>query len=111
MTMNGASMTARRLLNEEITERDFQSDVIYLAETLGWTCYHTHDSRSSERGYPDLSMVRGKRHIYAELKRESLARGKLTAAQLAWLVCLDVAGHECYLWRPSSWNQIEEVLK
>ena len=65
-----------------VKEANFQATVIELAELHGWRVYHTHDSRRSQPGFPDLTLVRRYRLIFAELKREG---GKLTAEQTAWL--------------------------
>ena len=91
----------------------FQAAIVQLAEPLGWLCYHTHDSRRSQPGYPDLTMVRGPEIIYAELK---MPKKYPTPKQRAWLEAIGtVAEHtpyvRVYLWRPRDWPQIEEVLR
>ena len=83
-------------------EKDLMALVIREARRLGWRVYHTHDSRRSEPGFPDLCMVRGGRVVYAELKSE---RGKLTAEQKRWLEDLRGAGQEAYMWRPADWPE------
>lgn len=53
------------------SEAELQRMVTRLADTLGWTLqYHTHDSRRSQAGFPDLVLVHpGQgRIVYAELK-------------------------------------------
>jgi len=92
-----------------VTEKQLQSDIIRIAKRCGWKVYHTHDSRRSEYGYPDLTMVRRDRLIFAELKREL---GKPTPEQSEWLEDLSmVLGAEVYIWRPQEMNEIEGVLK
>ena len=94
----------------KVAEHQFQAAVIELAEVQGWRVYHTHDSRRSQPGFPDLTMVRGQRLIFAELKRED---GKETAEQTAWLTDLSRVAYErfefvtigppaieVFLWRP-----------
>ena len=101
-------MTATLLLNA-VRECDFQAQVQDLARLCGWRTYHTYDSRRSPEGYPDLCMVRSPRLVYAELKSE---RGKLTPAQLEWLAELrEIAGVETYVFRPSDWDEIVELLR
>ena len=39
------------------TEDQWQSAVIEYARLMGWLVYHTHDSRHSEKGFPDLVLV------------------------------------------------------
>ena len=41
-----------------MTETQLQSAIIELARLTGWLVYHTHDSRHSAKGFPDLCMVR-----------------------------------------------------
>ena len=58
-----------------MTEREFMEAVRHLARMTGWRCYHTHDSRRSEPGFPDLVLVRGGKALFVELKT---AHGRLT---------------------------------
>lgn len=88
------------------TEKGFQRVVIEYARLRGWNIYHTHDSRRSPAGFPDLVLVR-ERVVFAELKSE---RGRLTVEQRAWLAALRTAGVEVFCWRPSQWDEIERTL-
>jgi hypothetical protein len=92
-----------------VSEREFMSQVVQLAKHCGWRVYHTHDSRRSEAGFPDLVLVRRStcECVHAELKSD---RGKPTAEQAAWLADLRLAGLRVYLWRPADWPEIERVL-
>ena len=90
-------------------EADFQASVIKLAEAQGWLAYFTFDSRKSPRGFPDLTMVRGDRLLFAELKRS--ARRKPTAPQTAWLEALDAAASvSAHVRRPTNWTEIAKEL-
>jgi hypothetical protein len=92
-----------------ITERDFMRQVLDLASLFGWAVYHPALSKWSERGWPDLAMVRPPRLVLAELKRES---GRTTTHQDRWLGLLGACpGVETYLWRPSDLEAIAEVLR
>jgi hypothetical protein len=91
-----------------LSERRFQGQVVRLARLFGWSTYHTWDSRRSDPGFPDLVMVRRPRIVWAELKSE---RGRLTADQKAWIEELRACGQSVYVWRPSSWREIEGVLR
>jgi hypothetical protein len=94
---------------EAISESALQSTVVEMAEVLGWTAYHTYDSRRSQRGFPDLVMVRQGRVIFAELKS---AKGRVPPEQQHWLDQLrQCPGVETYLWRPSDLDQITEALR
>ena len=90
------------------SESDFQKSIIQMAELHRWLVYHTHDSRRSAPGFPDLTMVRDGKLIFAELKTE---KGNLTKAQAWWLAGLKQAHPHVYVWRPSDWSEIEEVLR
>lgn len=87
------------------SEAAFQQKVEQLAGHCGWRIYHTHDSRRSAAGFPDLVMVRDVRLIFAELKSDIGARRarvadvdqrpgwlqlpELTNAQADWLQALE----------------------
>lgn len=92
-----------------LTEAQFQRQVTDLAAMFGWTFYHPQLSKWSERGWPDLALVRPPRLVFAELKREI---GKTTVHQDKWLALLGACpGVETYLWRPSDIDRIAEVLR
>jgi hypothetical protein len=94
-------------LDELVTERDLQAQVVEIAKLHGWRVFHPWTSLHSNAGFPDLVLVRAPRVLFAELKRE---RGKVTPAQQAWLVELErCPGAECYVWRPSDRAQIAVV--
>jgi len=90
-----------------MTERDWMAKVIEAARWMGWLVYHTHDSRRSEAGFPDLVLVRD-RVVYAELKSE---RGRLTPQQREWLDALGATGAEAYVWRPTDWDDVLACLR
>lgn len=105
----------RALAARNMTERDLQAQIVELAKAYGWTVYHTHDSRRSEPGFPDLTLVRNGHLIFAELKTE---KGKTSEAQDKWLTELREAETtsrrvRVYLWRPVSLlsGEIAEALR
>lgn len=84
---------------------------------MGWRVAFTWSSIHSPEGEPDLRMVRVQtgvigvpaRLILAELKTET---GQPSAEQAEWLeLGSQVPGVETYLWRPSDWDEIQEVLR
>jgi DNA primase len=80
-----------------------------LARLSGWLTYHTHDSRRSTAGFPDLVLVRPPAVLFAELKSES---GALRPEQEAWLRKLArCEGVGARVWRPSDWPGIERTLR
>ena len=103
------TIVARQGVNGLISEKAFQQSVIGLAHDYGFELvYHTHDSRRSVPGFPDLVIVGHGRCIFAELKTE---RGRLSEAQKEWLASLEeCAGVESFVWKPSDWDEIHAVL-
>lgn len=102
---------SRRLLDAVVPEKDFQRQVIELAELRRFRTYHTFDSRHSAAGFPDIVAVKGERMLAIELKAEA---GRVTAEQQAWLDALAlVPGVEVHVWKPGDMSSglIEEVLR
>jgi len=78
-------------------ERVLQQRVVGTCRVLGLRCYHTHDSRRSEPGFPDCVIAAPQGPIYAELKRE---KKRPTIDQIYWLDYFAGLGLPVYLWRP-----------
>jgi hypothetical protein len=110
-------------LPPETREAQFQAHVVRLAKELGLLAYHTHDSRHSAAGYPDLCIVdprplgergpgggmQGMPYVYiVELKT---ANGKLSHAQEIWLRSLHGKTVVSEVWRPSGMAEIVKKLK
>lgn len=92
-----------------ISEKSFEVQVKDLAKLFNWKYYHTWRSFHSPAGFPDCVMVRPPRVVFAELKSEI---GKVSPPQQEWLdILAECPGVEIYLWRPSDWERIVEVLK
>ena len=96
------------------SEAQFQARIVQYAQLKGFLVYHTHNSKHSPEGFPDLVMVRPSkpdrpaRLVIAELKSE---KGRLRPMQKLWLEYLrECEGVETFLWRPSQWESIMEVL-
>jgi len=95
------------------SEAELQSHVMALAKSLGYTQqYHTHDSRRSQAGFPDLVLIhnRTKKLMFAELKAQA---GRVSPAQESWLNDLRMGGQVAEVWRPSDWvsGRIIQVLR
>ena len=88
--------TASHPLAAAMSEAQLLAAVRQACRTLGLLCYHTHDSRRSEPGFPDLVIV-GSRMIIRELKTE---RGRVRPEQRTWLDALRRAGQDADIWRP-----------
>ena len=68
------------------TEAALQEHIRALARRRAYKTYHTHDSRGSEPGYPDLTMTNGERLLFWEVKDRTR---KVTAEQRVWLELLN----------------------
>lgn len=94
-------MTTTAPTAPKLSEAQFQHQVIDLAKLHGYSLiYHTHDSRRSQAGFPDLVLVsehRG-RALFRELKTET---GRLSPAQFAWIGGMKLAKLNADVWRPS----------
>ena len=104
---------ARAQMNGAVTEAEFQQAVVQYARLRNWMAFHPFDSRRSAPGYPDLTLVRAGRLVFAELKTET---GRVSAAQVEWFDALDEVAKSCahvevHLFRPSDWPSIEDVLR
>jgi len=109
-------MTARTAFSPDMarcmTEATLQLNITGAARDLGWRAYHTHDSRRSQPGFPDLCLIHGRqdRCLFAELKTEA---GRTTKEQRAWAAdLLGLTFVEYYLWRPSDWlgGDVTQIL-
>ena len=102
-----------------ISEQDLQNRIIDYARLRGWKIVHIRNIPVADRcgrnhytvpyegdkGLPDLILARHGAVLLAELKSE---KGKPTPEQIGWL---HAAGDHGYLWRPSDWPEIMEVLR
>jgi len=92
-----------------LTEAGLVEHIRALAKRGGFLCYHTHDSRKSEPGFPDLVMTNGRRLLCWEVKTST---GKLTVAQARWLALLErVPGVDARVVRPQDLGAIEGWLR
>lgn len=99
-----------------VTESEWQEMVTDLARACGWETNHVRRSigkgrrwttATSKVGWPDLTLWRPGRLMFAELKTED---GKLTREQAAVLASLAKAGAEVHVWRPSQLDEIASLL-
>jgi hypothetical protein len=102
-----------------MSEAELQGNVIDLAHLLGFRVAHFRPARTATgwrtpvaadgAGWPDLTLVRGDRLVFVELKR---SKGKVTEEQQAWLEALGNVA-EVYVWRPADWvdGTIETLLR
>ncbi len=111
LTVNGVPVAAPTAapVDEDAEEREFQAAVVKEAKANGWKVFHVHNSRKSERGWPDLAMARGNRLLLWELKT---ATGTLDAPQETWREVLSGIGGtvEYAVLRPADWPAIVQEL-
>lgn len=84
-----------------MSESQFQSAVIELAKLNGYRLiYHTHDSRRSVAGFPDLVLVseHRQRALFRELKTD---KGRLSPEQFDWITSMQLAKLNAGVWRPA----------
>lgn len=91
-----------RLGGNTLSEAQLDSLVKDLCVALHLERYHTHDSRRSEPGYPDLTIVGPGGVMFRELKTQT---GRVRPDQTRWLAALVAAGANARIWRPSDWMQ------
>jgi len=112
----GKRLTDQERSWRELSERQFQTQVIELARLSGWLISHFHDSRrqvtrpngqkffigdKDSKGFPDCCMVRAPEILFWELKKEL---GKTTPEQDEWLAALSGCGLEARVIRPSDFD-------
>ena len=92
-----------------LSEKQWQAMVTKALTATGWLWYHTHDSRKSQKGFPDIVAVRPPHVLYIECKAET---GVLTPDQRVWrdwlLQCPQI---EYYVWRPSDYAEVTARLQ
>lgn len=90
-------------------EREFQAAVVKVARLLGCIVYHTHDSRRSAKGFPDLVIVGSHGHLFRELKTDE---GRVSPEQSEWIARLAKAGADVAVWRPADWpHAVHEQIR
>ncbi len=88
------------MTRQPMSEAQLLASVRAIATLYGYLSYHTHNSKHSPSGFPDLVLVHKTTGalLYRELKSE---KGKTTPAQEEWLAALANAGQDTGVWRPS----------
>ena len=101
-----------------MTEAEWLGQVTELAEMLSWSWVHFRPARTAHgwrtpvsgplgAGWPDLTLVRGDRIVFAELKVEGK---RPTVDQVFVLSILDVAA-EAHVWTPADLDDVAKVLR
>ena len=90
-----------------MTEAELQQAVIEMAAVYGVRVYHTHDSRRSAPGFPDLVLT-GRFTEFWELKAE---KGRVSVAQREWIDALKASGQQAHVFRPRDWNVMHRRMR
>lgn len=102
----------------KLSEKDFLIQVTQLAEIRGWAWLHlrpgmTRDSWRTPisgplgKGWPDLLLIRNGEIMWLELKAEG---GSVSPDQEQVIATLSEVGL-ARVYRPSDWDEIEQVLR
>lgn len=107
------------MLTIDVTEAQFQAAVIEYAVLRGWDWMHVErmgdrkgwrtPTKGTLRFWPDLTLVRGSRQVYAELKAQKAPPASEGQKQVLLKLSL-IPGNEVYIWRPGDMAQVLEVL-
>lgn len=115
-------LTPQQIKDRAILEKDFRAQVDELAEILGFGWMHVDPLRAAGgiwktpthgslgKGWLDsvyIHRLTG-RTLWVEFKREL---GKTSPDQERVIAFLKGAGLEVYVWRPSDWDSIAEILQ
>ena len=104
----------------DITEKQFREQLRDLSKLFGYRFYFTHRSQHSPAGWPDCVFARldPDKLIIAELKTDNLKVSQPSFEQYAWLYLLQhlgkphgMMGFDTYLFRPSDFDEIAEILR
>ncbi len=104
-------------MSADMTEAEWMAQVVDVANIYGWSWAHFRPAQTRHgwrtpvsgplgEGWPDLTLVKGRRLIFAELKRRST---RVTPEQSAVLAVLGIAA-EVYVWRPDDIDDVVAVL-
>ncbi len=113
-------ITTRQRLDRAVLEKDFQEQVIDIAHLFHWKVAHFRPARTLRgwstpvaadgAGFPDLCLVNieQERVVWIECKREGQ---KLSEQQQDWILALENSGQEVYVFHPSEFEQVTELLR
>ena len=80
----------------KVTHKQMDSMVRKICQLRGFLCYHTHDSRKSDKGFPDWCILMDDEVLYVELKT---GKDGLRAEQFNWVARLRQMGEKAFVVR------------
>jgi hypothetical protein len=95
---------------KDLKEREFQDLITEAAVLNGYLTYHTHDSRRSDPGFPDLVCVKpGRPILFLEVKAE---KGRVSPTQQVWCDTINETEGTALAMvvRPRDWLTLLELL-
>lgn len=92
----------------QLSEAQFQQQILDLAVYLGLRVFHDYDSRRNTAGFPDLVIVGAGGVLFRELKTDT---GRVDPEQRKWLADLDGAGADAGIWRPRDFARARRELR
>ena len=97
-------------LPDDISEKEFQSEVIRVAKRCGWIVHHHLNSIGSEAGWPDLCLLHTGRakSLFVELKTNT---GPIRHDQQVIGQAMVQTGLDWRIWRPAMWSEIVRTLE
>jgi hypothetical protein len=111
-SLNASSVTCPRCLQQmqpRVSEKAVMAAIRRVARREGWRTYHTHNSKRSEPGFPDLVLVKPPVVLFTEVKR---AGEQPTLEQQRWLEALQRCTQvETYVWYPDDMGTIVARLQ
>lgn len=95
---------------ENLTEREFQGQIIEMAASLGWVRkYHNLYAVGSDGGYPDLTLAHPRLGVcWIEVKGR---RGQVGPGQAEWVEDLQLSGQHAYIAFPRDTYHVETLLR
>jgi hypothetical protein len=84
------------------------TQVRQLAKMHGVLCYHTHDSRRSDPGFPDVVLAGPGGVAFLELKRAK--GGRVSKAQREWLDTLTASGQDARIVKPGDLPEVTRLI-
>lgn len=104
-------------LVRDMTEAEFQDNVVRLAKAHGWLVCHVYPGRTATgkvrtnttyKGFPDLTLLKRGRLVFLELKAVD---GTASPEQRRWIALSQhVPGVEAYIVDPRDWPAVHRLI-
>lgn len=105
-----ARLTARQRWFRSVPEAEVQRTLVDALDVFDYLSYHTHDSRRSRAGFPDLMAVHRWTHVALAFEVKS-ELGQLSPDQWAWAEALTSSAIAYLVVRPSNLDDALELIR